>query len=359
MYRKSNQNNSDFLTLKWWGMLMLIFGILEVNGQIGGKRAFVFLDLPPSARMASLGGSLNMVRDGDPWSAEQNPALLNVGMTKRISTTLVNYLSDVQYGHTLASYHLGKWGTCMAGIKYINYGTFAGRDEVGRDIGNFQAGENAISLGYGIQLPHRFSVGMHVTWINSQIAGYRAQGIGFTIGTAWQSKDTVVQIGAVLRNAGWMTNPYVSQKEPFPTDLQIGFSVKPKHMPIRLSLTGVQLQRRDLTFIDPSRPKQVSAETGEEIDTKPGITTKVFNHLVVGTEFLFGKVFQIRFGMNPRMRRELQLNERRGMTGFSWGFGMQIKKIGLSYGSTVMHVGQTTHLFSFMLDASAFKVLKK
>ncbi|GAJ03981.1 unnamed protein product, partial [marine sediment metagenome] len=45
--------------------------------QVGGKSTYQFLNLPVSARAASLGGKINSIKDNDLSLAFYNPSLLN------------------------------------------------------------------------------------------------------------------------------------------------------------------------------------------------------------------------------------------------------------------------------------------
>ena len=65
-----------------------VFFALIVTGvyaQISGKTSFSFLNMPPSARITGLGGSVIGVSDDDINLSASNPANLNTKMAKQFS----------------------------------------------------------------------------------------------------------------------------------------------------------------------------------------------------------------------------------------------------------------------------------
>ena len=67
----------------------------------------------------------------------------------------------------------------------------------------------------------------------------------------------------------------------------------------------------------------------------------------------------LRVGYNHQQRRELSIEEKPGTVGFSWGFGLRIKKINLSYGSARYHLSGSTNMFSLSLNPGDFYRKKK
>ena len=64
-----------------------------------------------------------------------------------------------------------RFGTIHGSIKYINYGSLIGADELGNETGNFNASDIAISIGYSINIPKTsFFIGSNIRLINSNIS---------------------------------------------------------------------------------------------------------------------------------------------------------------------------------------------
>jgi hypothetical protein len=145
--------------------------------------------------------------------------------------------------------------------------------------------------------------------------------------------------------------------EKLPFEVEAGFSFKPQHMPFRFSLGLQQLQVWDLTYTDPNNPPQlVDPLTGDSIRVN---RTKVFldklaRHMVFGGEILIGKAFSIRMGYNYQRRKELLVDTKRGMAGFSFGVGFRVYKFHLSYAFAKYHIAGGTNTFTLTATLSEF-----
>ncbi len=328
--------------------------------QVGGSQIFTFLKLPSSARVASLGGSCIQVMDDDVANVQQNPALLNPQMHLQLSTNWVNYLADINFGYFGTAYSLKKYGNIAVGLQYINYGTFNGYDESQNSLGTFKAGENAFNVAYSKAYNKWVNFGVGAKYISANYGGNRSTGLAMDAGVNVRSGDSLFDAAVVFRNFGTQFNTFngVDAKEPLPYELQAGLSFKPRHMPIRFLFTGTNLQTKATTYINNNKPKQISLETGEEIEPKVTVGKKIFSHLTFATEFILGKSLRLRFGLNPRMRNDMKLDEVRGLSGFSWGFGFKVKRFSISYGGAMYTPGITTGHFSLQLNLDNFRWAK-
>ncbi|MSQ79730.1 MAG: type IX secretion system protein PorQ [Flavobacteriaceae bacterium] len=327
------------------------------QAQLGGSYSFAFLKLPNNARVASLGGTLNCIADEDVGQAWQNPALINAEMNNRISFNTVNYLSDINHGSAAFAHSFKKYGNMAAGIQYVNYGSFKGYDENGNATANFSAGEQCYYAGYSYQYLKTLTVGATVKYIMSTLETYHATGLAADIGFHWKRKDSIVNAALVFKNIGTMLNGYSSpqNKEPLPYEVQAGISIKPRHMPIRFSIMGANLQTKNTAFLNPNKAKTISLDSGVEIEEKVTISQNIFTHLTFGAEFILGKSLFLRFGYNPRTSREMKLTDVRSFSGFSWGLGLKIKRFSFSYGNVKIFAGQNSNLFSMTLSLDKMK----
>jgi hypothetical protein len=129
-------------------LLLVLFCFSTSYSQVGGRAVYQFLNLVPSPRQAALGGKVVTNYDQDVNQAHFNPASINSEMDRHLSLNYGSFLGEVSYGtasyaHTFKQKHL-----FHAGVNYINYGTFDGRDELGNDAGDFSGSEAALSIGY-------------------------------------------------------------------------------------------------------------------------------------------------------------------------------------------------------------------
>lgn len=327
--------------------------------QVGGNNTYEFLNLPISARVTALGGNLISTRDNDLNVSITNPALLTDSMNNNVALSYINYFGDINYGYAAYAKKFNKIGTVSAGIQYLNYGKFIRADEAGTIDGTFGANEMSFNLSYARSiLDSNLTVGATVKTIYSHLESYTSLGSALDLGAVYIMPSRGFTMAAVIKNAGRQWKPYVpGNREKLPFEMQIGFSKKLKHVPFRLSMVYENLEKWDLTYQDPANPiLTVDPLTGEAIKQNKNkiFGDKLMRHLVIGGEFLITKSFFLRAGYNYQRRKELKIPEKRGMTGFSFGFGFRIYKFQFSYGRAVYHLAGPSNNFSISFDINSF-----
>ena len=327
----------------------------SLKAQNGGTDTYEFLDLTYSARIAALGGTAIAIKDNDPNLGLINPALLNKSMDNQVTLNYINYLSDINYGYSSFTKHYDSIGTFNVGLKYVSYGEFDERDAGGNKLGTFNAGEYAIVMGYGRELKHNFSVGANFKTIISSLYDYQSFGVAFDFGTTYYLEDERFTASLVVKNIGAQLTTYTSDnREPIPFEIQLGLSKQLENVPLRFSLTAHSLETPDLVY-----EQQIKNEGGLLGDTETdndqdGVLENMARHTVVGLEFLPSENFHIRLGYNYQRRRELLVEEKTGLVGMSFGFGMRISKFHISYGHASYHQAGGINTFSVVTRISDF-----
>ncbi|MEM6966976.1 MAG: type IX secretion system protein PorQ [Bacteroidota bacterium] len=334
-------------------LLSILFLFLEKSeAQVGGDHIYEFLNLSNSARVTGLGGNLITVRDDDIALAYQNPAVLNKSMHQAISFNYNFHVSDISNGYAAYGHHVEKWdATIHGGIQYVTYGTFDLTDNIGNIQGQFKASEYAITGGIGKQLYENLSVGANLKIITSQFETYNSFGLATDLGAYY--RDTSGRFGATLvfKNIGSQLSTYQDgNREPLPFDIQAGISRRLAHLPFRLSIIGHNLHRWNITYDDPNSVEQVFLIGDGEQNTDNAFRDWVdnfFRHVIFSGEFLFGKgeIIRLRIGYNHFMRRELSVANFRSRSGFSYGFGIKLRRFRVEFGRGVYHfAGGLNHL---------------
>lgn len=329
------------MQFKYLILLILVFPLFA-KAQIGGESTYEFLNLTNSARMAALGGNQVAIADeSDLNVAYNNPALLTETMQNHIVTNYVNYVADVNYGFAAYSLPIEIPGNIAVGMHYINYGSFIEALPDGTKTGNtFNAAEYALNIIYSYQY-NRLSFGANLKPIWSSFETYQSTGIAADFGVCLKSKDGLTSIGLVAKNVGMQITTYYDNgdREPLPFDLQLGYSQKLGHAPIRISGTLQHLQKWNL-----SKPVEVDNGITNEI-IEDGMGKKFLRHLLLGVEILPSENFSLRVGYNYQRRQELKYDEKLSTVGFSWGFGFKINRFHLNYGSARYHLaGSGNHI---------------
>lgn len=335
--------------------------LLSVNivlGQLGGMQTYQFLQLMPNARIGALGGYAIATPEIDLGIAIQNPSLLNQKFKNQASFNYINYFTDISAGNFAYAGYLSKKQVSFAGgIHYVNYGSFAKTTPDGAYLGTFNAGEYAYYVSGARQLNPNWSYGGSLKFIYSNLEVYNSIGAAADISATYYSSDSLFTAAAVWSNIGTQFTTYTANNYEFiANNLQIGFTKKFRHNPMRFGVIAHHLNRPGqlLYQISNRNNRNINLETGEPIPEKFSILEHVFSHLVINTELVLGQNLRLRFGYNYLRRRELGITDMAGTTGFSWGFGLKLSKFIFSYGSANFHLGNSTNHFSIVTNISDF-----
>ncbi|MFT6814435.1 MAG: hypothetical protein ACJAZ3_000323 [Sphingobacteriales bacterium] len=330
--------------------------IANSSAQIGGTGSYKFLDLPPSARVAALGGHFITIKDDDLGMAYQNPALLNKRMENAVTVNAVTLPAGIKYGYFSHARNINKIGLLNFGLQYVNYGSFEETTETGQLTGEtFNASDLALTIGYSKKYLKKFSYGGNVKVLNSSYEQYNSWVLVADIGGSYSDSASGFSAASVIKNVGFPLNTFRGGSVEFPiADFQASVSQKLKYAPFRFSLTYRHIEQFDIIFIDPNERAEIDFATGEEIDNSPSLTDKIGQHLVLGSEILFSENFHIRVGYNHQRRTELQVSEKAGATGFSFGFGMKVKRFNINYANARYHLAGASNHFSIAFNLKDF-----
>ncbi len=322
----------------------------SVFSQIGGRAVYQFLNLAQSPRQAALGGKTVTVVDYDVNQAFYNPATINADMHKRLSVNYGSYYGEVSYGTAAYAYTYDRHlQTFHAGINYINYGTFEGRDELGNVTSNFTGSEAALSLGYAYNLPWTdMYVGANAKLISSTLESYNSIGAAVDLGFLYVDTANDINYGFTIRNLGFQIKPYETTNEKLPLAIDAGISQLMENVPIRWHVTFENLQQWNIAFSNPNRA-QGSLDGGSE-EEKVSFFNNALRHLILGAELFPEKGFNLRLGYNFRRSEELRILDQRNFSGISVGFGLRFGKVKFDYSYSRYTVAANTSLFGLMID---------
>jgi hypothetical protein len=337
--------------------LFLLCGIFILGeplfGQPGGK-AFQFLEVTNSARVAALGGDAVAIHDNDLDLPYHNPAMLNADMRHELVINYVNYFAGVNYGYASAATALKK-GTIAGGIHYLNYGKFQGADETGALTNTFKAADYSINILYSRPLDSLFTIGLTMKSIFSDLETYNSSAIAVDVGLMYHNPDSRFSAGLVIRNAGFQVNTYYPNgaHEPLPFEIALGLSQSLKYAPLTFFVVADHLEKWDLRYTtqaDKDKAEDPLTGTSSEKQGFDLAFDKFMRHMVIGTEIKFGKNISLRAGYNYRRRQELKIDTKPGMVGFSWGIGVKISKFKISYGHPTYHMAGGGNYFSLSMN---------
>jgi hypothetical protein len=313
--------------------LLLILVSTNLHAQYSSQQIFEFLNMPNSSRLTALGTYNITTKDADIGMALTNPALIDSAYHKALAFNYNFHIAGISglnldYGHYIKKFDI----TTHLNFQRLNYGNFDRTDNVGTVLGTYNASDYVMNIGVGKKLNERFNAGINLKYINSRYDFYTAKGFGIDFGANYYNPKSKIDIALVIKNIGFLTTSYANVDEKLPIDVQFGISKKLAHLPFRISMTARKLNNWNVFYENPF-DNQILFIGQDQPETSR--TTKfidnLFRHITIGGEFIFGKseVFSARFAYNHSLRKELNVNNFRSLTGFSGGFGVKISKFRL------------------------------
>ena len=325
-------------------LILPLFVSTQAIGQLGGQRAFEFLNIPANARLAALGGVNLTTGTDDPGMILSNPALLNESWHNHLTVNRLGYFADINQISVNYTRHFENLGLWSMNVTYLDYGEFQQFDNIGFASGTFNVAEYAVSIshsrGFG-----PFKAGGTLKLAVSDIAAFNASSVLFDFGGLFKHPEKDLTVGLTIKNLGLLVSDYTDESNSqLPLDVQLGVTYKPEFMPFRFSLTARNLNRDNVVFFDPSGNSLIGQ------NSEPGLGEKIFRRLVIGTELILHDSFQLRFGYNHLLRQELKLEEVSGGAGFSFGFMLKIKRFEFSYGRALYHTAGGSNVIQLNTD---------
>ena len=334
---------------KFLSVFLFLFCTLSY-GQIGGQSVYQFLNLTTSPRQAALGGKIITIYDDDVNQAHFNPASINADMDNHLSLNYGSYFGEVTYGTASYAYTYDRHlQTFQAGVNYINYGKFDGRNEDGTPTAEFTGSEIALSLGYAFAIPNtEIQVGINAKLISSTLESYNSFGGAVDLGALYVDEENNVNYALVIRNIGTQFSTYSGTNEKLPLEIIAGISQQLENVPIRLHFTLENLQQWNVAFSNPARAQ--SSIQGGSTSEKVSFFNNALRHVVFGAELFPTKGFNIRLGYNFRRGEELRLLEQRNFSGISVGFGLKVNKLKFNYSYSRYTLAANTSLFGLTIN---------
>lgn len=316
---------------------------------------YQFLSLSNSARMTGLGGAANPILSDDPLFGLSNPALLRGEMNHTVGFSHQFLFADAQAGSVAVAHEIKKWKTTfLGGVQYTTYGKFKGTDELGNPTNEFSANELALKIGASYAISERLSIGANLGFVTSRLEAYQSLGVVADLGGFYFNPDKEFGVTVLLKNAGSQISSYLpttegGSLEPLPLNVQVGFSKKLKRAPFRLGLLLHSLQQWDLRYPTPitQQKETIFGENTVETNRFKEEIDNFFRHTIWNLELLFGKnqTLRLRVAYDHQRQRDATLLNSLGASGFSFGFGIKIKRFQFDYGSTRFHfIGGSQHL---------------
>ncbi len=299
------------------GLLIVGLRTASVTAQYSDHTVFRFLNVPVSARAAALGGNNPALFKADPVHFQLNPAYLGSPVERSVAVGYTNHLYDINTGFANTAFRIGEVGNLGVGLRYTGYGEFGRMDETGAEDGTFRAYDMALSTGLGRMVGTAFSYGVSMDLILSSYGEFRSSGVGFNGGFRYEEPDGNLVVAGSFHHIGTQIATYNGRREPLPSDVRLGISLKPEYVPVRLSFLMHGLNQWDQTVPSDAQP--------------PSLLTNLARHLALGTEFVFSENFNGRLGYNHYAHEAYKSDDGFDFAGLSFGFGIVVKRLTIDF----------------------------
>ena len=328
--------------------------LAPLAAQPGGAQAFQLLRQPSSAFVSGLGG-INISSGG--WQSAAflaNPALnghtsynSERSSYKQLSVSIAGAPAGLST-QTLAYTFGNQQQPWAVGLQAQQLGLTDRYDAAGNLIGTFNATEWVLAGGRSFT-SGPFRLGASAKIAHSSLDSYFATAALLSAGGLFSHPETDLVVAIAVQNAGfWLSRYSATTDNALPIELQAGISFKPEGFPLRLSLTGQQLQRGSLAYIN---PQQTSGNLlGNNEPESVSTFGEIARHLVFGAELNLSESLYTTFGYNVLQRSELSLPNRSGFSGFAFGFGFQAKWLQVQFAHNGYFPGKGTTNFSLLLN---------
>jgi len=337
-------------------LLLLIISIWHLQAQVGGKATYQFLSVPYSARTSALSGSNLAIWDKDLSNIYINPSLLDSSQDQHLSLHYQNYLSDINYGMASFAKYFKKYGIFAASINYLHYGEFTEADATGMRLGTFSASDYSFNIYYARPINDRWQLGAAFKMLYSSYYHYNSMGIALDGGITYHNDEKNISFAFVFQNLGHQLKPYrEGNYEPLPFNTQIAFAKKLEHAPFRFLVNLHHLHNWNMAYESPLDVNTLLEETDTvKISTFDKVGNEFIRHINIGVELVPTKNIFLRIGYNFQRYKEMLVNNRFGMVGFSFGAGIKINKFRISYAHAIYHLAGASNTFSITSNLHEF-----
>lgn len=320
--------------MKYRFLIIWLFLPFAVSAQVlGGRQSYGFLELPPSPQITALGGVNVAIQGNDLSTALLNPALLRPEMGGQLQVNMAGYNGGIKYGHAAFGMYAPKLATSFAAsLQYVDYGNIQHTDVTGNVLGTFRPADFTFQVTASRRYLQKWHYGLTLKYIRSRYFDYRSAGLAADVGITFSDTARGWQAGLVATNMGTQFTKYsATENATLPFDLQIGISKRLEHVPIQLSATIHHLHQFDIRYAGPDLREDIRIENGDTLQAGGGGIDNLFRHFVLAAQWNIGKYLEVTGAYNHLRRQELSLPERRGLSGFSLGVGIVVKKIQIRY----------------------------
>lgn len=341
-------------------LIIFSFVSLQLAAQtLGGNTVFNFLRLPNTPKLSALGGINISDVSNDVGLAFNNPSLLRPAMHTQLNTAFNGFYDGIKAYHLSFGYHHKKLNTnFLWGLDYLNYGAITQTDPSGNIYGEFKPTDWVMQLSASRSYLEKWSYGATFKFINSNYGQYRSNGIAMDVGVLYYDSAKLFSASLLAKNMGFQLKKYDgTDPDDLPFDLQFGISKRLANAPFGFSFTAHHLHQFDTRYND----VEFNDENGFNNGSNNKFTfDKLFRHFVFAADVYIANMVEIDIGYNYLRRQELNIgNSGNGLTGFSLGVSLLLKKLQIRYARCHYQNNTAYNQFGLNMTLNQYFGLKK
>ena len=305
------------------------------------------LDLPISARFAGSAESMGAPLQATLGDVLGQCSLLDSTHSGQLHLSYMDFFAGTAMAAALYAKQpeSSRW-IWHTGLRNLGYGSFAGRDPVGVETGNYSASDVAWTSGISFPVDSNLSLGLAL-WLGQSGMPERRSGFAqVDVSANYYRKDRQLRAAALWRPwGGQYTANAAGSSGRYSPDLRLSLTKGFENAPFILYATYDEMQQWDLApegFYDDS----IDPLTGDTLlNGTWAFGDRLLRHLALGTGLQLGPNLAFRFGYHHRRRQELRLTNAPGTAGFAWGVDFKVRRFDLAVARNTYHAaGASTHL---------------
>lgn len=323
---------------------------IYIHGQVnGGEHIFEFLRLSQSPRVTAMGGYSISNPSSDINLAATNPALLRPEFNAQLAINYNVYYAGTRITNLLYAQHAKKINTTWAvGMQYLDYGSFHLYDNTGSKLGAFKANDFQFFVSASKSYLEKWRIGSSIKYAASNLYQNKAAALLTDIGLLYADTNSKWYMGAAIKNAGFQLIKYKNQQsaDPLPIDLQLSVTKKFKKAPFSIGVLAHTLYKWDIRYDNPADNTDNQLLFNDNNNTKKEknyFADKLFRHFIFSFGIHLGKKIEINAGYNHLRRSELAFADKKGLSGFSFGAGLNLNKFMVYYAQSYYHLTGPMH----------------
>ncbi|MCI5055289.1 MAG: type IX secretion system protein PorQ [Flavobacteriales bacterium] len=320
---------------------------LGVNAQLN-ESVYQFSNLFPTARLSATNGTSATVNDSDISSVIFNPALVNEGQNGQVLLSYTNYVSDINYLNAAYGFQLADLGSFVGFVSYFDYGKFVQYDEFGQSTGEFNVSDYQLGIAHGRSLHSQFYIGGITKFNFSNYYRFTSFGFGLDLAIDYFSQNGQFNAMIRMRNLGMEIFRYNEKNYLTNPSIDFGFSQKLAKAPLRVAVLYNHLQKWDLTS------EETIVSEDQLTEQRLGFNN-FMKHFTFSGSFIPSRNFAIHISYNHKVRDEMTLVTRGGLSGFGFGVDMKIKKIQIQYALNSRAIKGMSNQFTLVSKFSDWK----